>query len=682
MKVATRNSNTLIEGEVETVKMSVSAKGMNKMTRMLRDQIYTYKQWAVVREIIANAIDEHTKHNIDRPVEIKLPTAQDAHFRVRDFAKGLSKENVFNVFFQYFESTKDQDNHGIGGFGIGAKAPLCYAPMFFVDSYHSGEKTCYACNVNGEASTAHKMGLTDSTETGIEVSVPVESKDFSLFNQLVAELLYFSKWNAKVTNVSDESLIKPEPQWKMENELGYVGSTDSRFHSHNDVVARINGILYKVDDHEEIQNPFYGQLVLDIPADEEIEIHPSRERIELSKRNIHKVAQAIEKFLAFATKETKAKLDAAKTAREKFAVSFDSSAFRNNASIKNIGVPSVISAEPKNIEFITWDASMIDRYKVSKMKRHNYGGDTLSIKPSGIKISQEYQQNKTYYKPEGSVVVAKADKLNSHQLIAFAEKNNIPSPVFCVRGMMADPEGWVEGSDFWTFEDDSVTKDETKVVRQRYVVPSTGKRSKQAPAQNPKEVIGYAHARRSNYHTFRIEKLEEGKRLLVLPMAGHEIQKIARWFFSDMFANTHQVVYAFETHIKRIKKLKLPADFASKDFFKPCAQAYINDVQAVNLNDSGFNIEYGQDFKAYELNSKYEGGLKNEVLAIWPDLKPNKVNPKIQKWEDAKKRFVSLTPLQQETVQLAVCSSNYYARRNCPELVKEGKRLLSEKVFV
>jgi len=171
-----------------TSSIGMSQAGASIASYFLRDKIYTNKELAVVREYVANAIDEHRKHKINKKVLVTLPTEDQRSpiFKVRDYAKGLSDENVRNIFGMYFESTKRDDNSQIGGFGIGSKAGHAYTDTFYVTSWFEGVKRSYSFIIDGDTSMGEGkiMLLSESKSnepSGIEVSVPVRSEDVSKF---------------------------------------------------------------------------------------------------------------------------------------------------------------------------------------------------------------------------------------------------------------------------------------------------------------------------------------------------------------------------------------------------------------------------------------------------------------------------------------------------------------------
>ncbi len=163
--------------------MDMDLEGMKQACQIFRDNIYTDKILAVVREWTCNAIDEHVKHKINLPVEIGV---RDQRFFVRDFANGLDDNGIRNVFGKYFRSTKSNSDEPIGGFGVGAKAGHCYNDTFYVTSFHKGLKTVYACVLGGDETGASigqvlEMSQEPTTETGLLVQIEVKSFDAGKF---------------------------------------------------------------------------------------------------------------------------------------------------------------------------------------------------------------------------------------------------------------------------------------------------------------------------------------------------------------------------------------------------------------------------------------------------------------------------------------------------------------------
>jgi hypothetical protein len=161
--------------------MDMDLEGMKQACQVFRDNIYTDKILAVVREWVSNAVDEHLKHQIERPVQAGV---KEDRFFVRDFAKGLDDDGIRNVFGKYFRSTKSNSNQPIGGFGVGAKAGHCYQDVFYVTSFHNGTKTVYSCILGGDDSGASigqviEMSQEPTNESGLLVEIDIVTIKYS-----------------------------------------------------------------------------------------------------------------------------------------------------------------------------------------------------------------------------------------------------------------------------------------------------------------------------------------------------------------------------------------------------------------------------------------------------------------------------------------------------------------------
>lgn len=152
-----------------------------KAFEILSSNLYQNKILAVIRETVCNAADAHTVAK--RPIsdiQVHLPTYTETYFAVRDFGSGLSRSDVLTLYTTYFQSTKDNDNSLIGGFGLGSKSPFAVADQFTVTSWHGGTKNTYVCYKQDGLPRVNEVVSTPcGAETGIEVRVAVPLKDLS-----------------------------------------------------------------------------------------------------------------------------------------------------------------------------------------------------------------------------------------------------------------------------------------------------------------------------------------------------------------------------------------------------------------------------------------------------------------------------------------------------------------------
>jgi hypothetical protein len=305
MKTATIASPLLTSDNMESSVMGMDAVGMDLATYFMRDKIYSNKIKAVVREYLCNAIDEHNKFDVKETVQTGLRLENNEHtFYVRDFAKGLSEEDVRNIFGMYFRSTKSKSNDSIGGFGVGSKAGHCYNDTFFVTSYFNGKCTTYTCVLGAGDSGVpvghiYKIDECDTNETGLEVSVPIFSADYSDFKREIQDFIHLSP--AKIEATIGNLIISPVETIKSFERngfkfrlLNYGGSS-----SYMETIFQMGGVTYGSSVKDKNFNIKRNHtLVIDIPIGM-MSIPISRENFENTTANklaLDKIDKTIEEL--------------------------------------------------------------------------------------------------------------------------------------------------------------------------------------------------------------------------------------------------------------------------------------------------------------------------------------------------------------------------------------------------
>jgi len=680
MKVTTKQSNAILQGAQESKKMTLSERGIAQATRILRDSIYTHKAWAVVREIVANAVDEHNKHNIKKPVLITLPTADNLNFTVRDYAKGLSTQDVFNVFFQYFESTKNQSNDSIGGFGIGAKSPLAYSDMFFVNSFFNGQKTTYVANIEGEASTAHKMILEDSNETGIEVSIPVLEKDIPHFKELVNHLLSFGTFNVKVDGLDE---VKNNSSFDFTGNHGQVGKVDSLFPSPCNTYVRIKGILYPVHSSSEIKNPFQYGSILDFSGEDGIQIHPSRESIELSKRNIVKVNQKLELLKEESLKEYLVKAEKANNARDLFAIKKNAAMFKDVSTIKNAAGKSVIIRE-LNVQstksfHLGWDKKSFTKTPLSQFFRYSARYETFKFRPGQLINFSYWMSDQHADKKKSEIILCDKQTFPSYEkFIAFAEKVGLKNKAFVLNCENA-PEGWVEGEDFWKYDENLVSKDEVKEVRGRYRSISA---SRSQSHQSKNEILCYSTGRRNDASKMYESDLKviTSSKIMLVPMNA-PLDQIALCEAMNDHCPTYRFLFYFESKLQALKDFGLKFEMFNLKKIEGILKKYHYDrFQPKGMYWFVKTFSWEENCGKYALNSRgvINCDLKVALQKVFPNFTPPINKSRIRQWKKAEARYQKLTKIEKLLLEARTkISFDYYV----PELNSEIKKI-AQKVLV
>lgn len=190
------NKNIQSTGKVTAMKLNENAAAM--VFSVFTSNVYSDPIGTVIREIASNCFDAHVEAGTDstkNPVVVRLnKELADGHsISFIDKGVGMSPDRVYNIYGTYFESTKNETNDQIGGFGIGGKTPLAYAESFFVITRHDGIE--YTYNIfEGNDSPMIELMSQESTKqrNGTEVRVPIKSGDVDKFEKkIVRQLFYF-----------------------------------------------------------------------------------------------------------------------------------------------------------------------------------------------------------------------------------------------------------------------------------------------------------------------------------------------------------------------------------------------------------------------------------------------------------------------------------------------------------
>jgi hypothetical protein len=311
MKIAPADTQTVTRSHVNhKVAMGISKEKLGRAIWFLRDKIYTDKVLAVVREYICNAVDEHLKHGVDRPVQVTVPNALCPNFKVRDFGRGLTSDQMEQVFSQYFESTKDGENNSIGGFGIGSKAGHAYTDVFMVTSWIGGEEIVYSFSLETDPNGivggySEEISRQPSDEpSGVEIDVPVREGDVGKFLTAVSRICGPMNYYGRPVVVTNCDLppitsILASGPWAILHSEKLGIPLDSR------PIIEMGGVLYygeAVDEKEypiiyKYLNRHWGYrnrtevLVISAPIGS-LSVAPSRETLEFN-RNTEPVYQAL-----------------------------------------------------------------------------------------------------------------------------------------------------------------------------------------------------------------------------------------------------------------------------------------------------------------------------------------------------------------------------------------------------
>jgi hypothetical protein len=204
------------------------SESIKMLMNIMRNSLYTDKILAIIREYSTNALDANIENGYPtRPILVTLPNLLDRTFKIRDYGKGLSVDDVKNIYTKFGKSTKRNSNAFVGQLGVGCKAGFAYGDNFVVISYHNKTTSIYNCVINGSACLMSQFPMNDGEEDGIEIQIPVIENDIENLNHKA--LHFFKHWdihpiivgidqdkiNAVMDEYKDEKSILCGDGWKI-----------------------------------------------------------------------------------------------------------------------------------------------------------------------------------------------------------------------------------------------------------------------------------------------------------------------------------------------------------------------------------------------------------------------------------------------------------------------------------
>jgi len=295
--ITTQKYNTLESAGIKSaVSFGIKDSGLAHIFNVLRNQLYTNKIGAVVREYSANAYDANVEAgNADKSIRITLPSPLDKTFKVRDFGRGLSQDDIQEIYCFYGESTKRQSNAYIGQLGLGSKSAFAYGDNFLINSYTDGKLTSY--NAFIDPSGIGQIAMLSQKDTdeanGVEICIPVRGEDCREFEKSVSQYLRYFKTKAEIIgmNASElENMFLPPIS---------SGENWSFYKNVNVPHAIMGNIAYPLsvssmkldhsrDDDQKIYNVLSSSIVLNFQIGD-LDVAASREGLQYTDRTLQSI---------------------------------------------------------------------------------------------------------------------------------------------------------------------------------------------------------------------------------------------------------------------------------------------------------------------------------------------------------------------------------------------------------
>jgi len=304
LKPIVKDPNTLQSRGIESsVKFGIKASGLHHILGILRNQLYSDKILAVLREYTTNAVDAHIMAGCpERPVEVSLPTKLNLLFKVRDYGPALSDEEIQDVYAFYGESTKRTSNDVTGMLGIGSKSAFAYGDNFVINSYLDGKKHIHNAFIDpSQVGQISKIGVEDTEEeNGIEIVVPVRDDDVEEFASKAKDLFKHFKVRPIVKGVAefdyeDKNILFSGETWEWRE------ASADRWNRNNWATVVMGNIGYPVHDgdlnlnyDDKLSNLVTENLILKVPIGD-VEISASREKLQFTDHTRKKLKEHLSK---------------------------------------------------------------------------------------------------------------------------------------------------------------------------------------------------------------------------------------------------------------------------------------------------------------------------------------------------------------------------------------------------
>lgn len=250
---------------------------------------------SIVRELCSNMWDAHKQAGKeDVPIFVIVDCDTVAPKIIfKDSGTGMSPEIMETIFFNYLDSTKEDTNDVIGGFGIGSKSPLAYTHTFYIDTISDGILYHYIFTKQANGIPAGELLFEEQapagTTNGTTITVPIKStSDLSDFKKAIdRQLVYFPNVYVQYLNNYGYSFNNDYIIYDLDTFL-YRPDLQSTKEMH----MCIGNVYYPIDWNEINMKPVYIPVALKFEIGE-LTPTPSRENIEYNKTSIPKIIDRI-----------------------------------------------------------------------------------------------------------------------------------------------------------------------------------------------------------------------------------------------------------------------------------------------------------------------------------------------------------------------------------------------------
>lgn len=350
-------TNIVTTGIQGAVSFGIKNEGLAHIFNVLRNQLYSDKILAVLREYSCNAVDAHVEAgHPEKPIKVTLPSRMNLNLKIRDFGLGLTEKDIQDIYAYYGESTKRNSNALIGQLGLGSKSAFAYGDNFVINSFCDGSKTTY--NAYIDASQVGQIAKLASAPTdepnGVEIVIPVRPNDIEQFSTKAAQIYkHFAvrpDFDGQTLDFKDEEPIMKGNGWTL---FAY-----NQFHSVPTAVMgnigyALNADSLKLqynDNDDTFRNILRSGLVVKFNIGD-LDIAASREGLQYTEKTINAIKS---KLSSIKDEMTKQASDSLKDAPSLFSFK------RMLCKFNDLTNPYYIVS--KCIKNFTWKGKKVDSY--------------------------------------------------------------------------------------------------------------------------------------------------------------------------------------------------------------------------------------------------------------------------------------------------------------------------------
>jgi len=301
----------------EGISFGIKEDGLAHIFNVLRNQLYSNKILAVIREYSCNAFDAHVEAGkAEIPFEITAPTLFDLNFSVRDFGSGLSPDQIKEVYAFYGESTKRHSNLLVGQLGLGSKSGFAYGENFVIKSHYQGKVYIYNAYIDeSKKGEIRLISEEPSDSTGVEIVIPVKPKDTFSFQENIKSFFKFFKVKPTIKNINQEqlSLAWTNQQVVMAGD-GWEFLLCENKYVQNPTLAIMGNVAYPINGSSIDGFPaeFYSDFIVEFQIGE-LEVSASRESLQFSTATQNVIKKRFAKIQQEITKQFTEKVDSCLT---------------------------------------------------------------------------------------------------------------------------------------------------------------------------------------------------------------------------------------------------------------------------------------------------------------------------------------------------------------------------------